>query len=117
MGYYGNRQYCTEICVNRESYDRRRRNLTGSGFQNKGICGKFCKTAPDSGGILAGKHVLCEKPFTTSAAQAQELYALAEEKGLFLMEGFWIRFLPVLQKMQELIKEGKLGEIRYIRSE
>lgn len=38
-------------------------------------------------------------------------------KGLFLMEGFWIRFLPVLQKMQELIKEGKLGEIRYIRSE
>ena len=48
---YGNRQYCTEICVNRESYDRRRRNLTGSGFQNKGICGKFCKTAPDSGGI------------------------------------------------------------------
>ena len=33
------------------------------------------------------------------------------------MEGFWIRFLPVLQKMQELIKEGKLGEIRYIRSE
>lgn len=67
--------------------------------------------------LLAGKHVLCEKPFTTSAAQAQELYALAEEKGLFLMEGFWIRFLPVLQKMQELIKEGKLGEIRYIRSE
>ena len=67
--------------------------------------------------LLAGKHVLCEKPFTTSVAQAQELYALAEEKGLFLMEGFWIRFLPVLQKMQELIKEGKLGEIRYIRSE
>ena len=67
--------------------------------------------------LLAGKHVLCEKPFTTSAAQAQELYALAEEKGLFLMEGFWIRFLPVLQKMQDLIKEGKLGEIRYIRSE
>lgn len=67
--------------------------------------------------LLAGKHVLCEKPFTTSAAQAQELYTLAEEKGLFLMEGFWIRFLPVLQKMQELIKEGKLGEIRYIRSE
>ena len=67
--------------------------------------------------LLAGKHVLCEKPFTTSVAQAQELYALSEEKGLFLMEGFWIRFLPVLQKMQELIKEGKLGEIRYIRSE
>ena len=34
--------------------------------------------------LLAGKHVLCEKPFTTSAAQAQELYALAEEKGRFL---------------------------------
>ena len=47
----------------------------------------------------------------------QKAYELAEEKGLFLMEGFWIRFLPVLQKMQELITEGKLGEIRYIRSE
>ena len=38
--------------------------------------------------LLAGKHVLCEKPFTTSVAQAQELYALAEEKGLFLIGRF-----------------------------
>lgn len=58
--------------------------------------------------LLAGKHVLCEKPFTTSAAQAQELYALAEEKGLFLMEGFWIRFLPVLQKNAGTHQGGKV---------
>lgn len=42
-----------------------------------------------------GKHVLCEKPFTINAEQAKELYALAEKKQLFIMEAFWIRFLPL----------------------
>lgn len=67
--------------------------------------------------LKAGKNVLCEKPFTTNAAQAEELYALAEEKGLFIMEAFWIRFLPVLQKMQGIIADGQLGEIRYARAD
>lgn len=43
-----------------------------------------------------GKHVLCEKPFTINAEQAKELYALAEKKQLFIMEAFWIRFLPAV---------------------
>lgn len=42
--------------------------------------------------LEAGKHVLCEKPFTLCVDQAEELYELAEEKGLFIMEAFWIRF-------------------------
>ena len=42
--------------------------------------------------LNAGKHVLCEKPFTTNAADAQKLYKTAEEKGLFIMEAF--RFTP-----------------------
>lgn len=65
--------------------------------------------------LLAGKNVLCEKPFTTSAAQAEALYDLAEEKGLFLMEAFWIRFLPVLERMRNIITEGQLGEIKFAR--
>lgn len=68
-------------------------------------------------GLLAGKHVLCEKPFTTSAQQARALYKLAEERGLFIMEAFWIRFLPVLQKMQELIREGAIGQVVHARSD
>ena len=59
--------------------------------------------------LEAGKHVLCEKPFTTSAEQAEALYALAEQKGLFVMEAFWVRFLPVLQKMQEIIARDWRG--------
>ena len=47
--------------------------------------------------LEAGKHVLCEKPFTLSTEQAQELFDLAEEKGLFIMEAFWIRFFTCLR--------------------
>lgn len=67
--------------------------------------------------LNAGKHVLCEKPFTTSVSQAEELYGLAEEKGLFIMEAFWIRFLPLLQRMEELIAQGAIGQVRHARCE
>ena len=52
-----------------------------------------------------GKHVLCEKPFTINAEQAKELYALAEKKQLFIMEAFWIRFLPLYAKLQQMLAE------------
>lgn len=65
--------------------------------------------------LEAGKHVLCEKPFTTNVDDARTLYALAQEKGLFIMEAFWIRFLPVLKKMQEIIKNGEIGDVKHIR--
>ena len=39
--------------------------------------------------LLAGKHVLCEKPLTLNAAQAQSLFALARERGLLLAEAMW----------------------------
>lgn len=67
--------------------------------------------------LEAGKHVLCEKPFTTSAGQAEALYALAEQKGLFIMEAFWVRFLPVLLKMQEVIAGGEIGQVVHARSD
>lgn len=67
--------------------------------------------------LNAKKHVLCEKPFTTSAKEAEKLFQLAEEKGLFIMEGFWIRFLPCLIKMQEIISSGQIGEVIFARSD
>ncbi len=61
-----------------------------------------------------GKHVLCEKPFTINVQQAQELYDMASQKGLFLMEALWTWFLPLYGKLRNLMKEGTLGEIRQI---
>jgi len=67
--------------------------------------------------LNAGKHVLCEKPFTVTKEEGEKLFALAEEKGLFLMEAFWIRFLPALRKMQELIQSGVIGDVVWARSD
>lgn len=61
-----------------------------------------------------GKHVLCEKPFTINAEQAKELYALAEKKQLFIMEAFWIRFLPLYAKLQQMLADGVIGTLQTI---
>ncbi|MCF7959061.1 MAG: Gfo/Idh/MocA family oxidoreductase [Phycisphaerae bacterium] len=56
-----------------------------------------------------GKAVLCEKPITLNAAQASRLAILAKNKGLFLMEGMWTRFLPSMIKLRALLKEKLIG--------
>jgi len=61
--------------------------------------------------LNAGKHVLCEKAFTMNAQEAKELVAIAREKGLFLMEAMWTRFLPHVVKIREIIASGALGKI------
>lgn len=58
-----------------------------------------------------GKHVVCEKPCTTSAAHTRELFALAREKGLFLMEAEKMLFLPAILEVKKQIEAGVLGEI------
>lgn len=67
--------------------------------------------------LNAGKHVLCEKPLTPARAEGEQLFALAEEKGLFLMEGMWIRHLPVLRRMQDILRSGEIGSVLYARSD
>lgn len=62
--------------------------------------------------LLAGKHVICEKPCTTAEVQTRELFALAKEKGLFLMEAQKMLFLPAVLSVKEAIDSGKLGKIR-----
>jgi predicted dehydrogenase len=64
-----------------------------------------------------GKHVLCEKPFTLNAGQAEELIALAREKDLFMMEALWTRFLPAIVKLQAMLNEGVIGEIRTVKAD
>ena len=62
--------------------------------------------------LLAGKHVICEKPCTTTEEQTRELFALAKERKLFLMEAQKMLFLPAVLAVKEAIDEGSLGNIR-----
>jgi predicted dehydrogenase len=64
--------------------------------------------------IEAGKPVLCEKPFTLDATEAAELIAAARQRGVFLMEAMWTRFLPHVVRIRELLAEGSLGDIRTV---
>lgn len=61
--------------------------------------------------IKNGKAVLCEKPLCVNEAEAKYLLSLAKEKGVFLMEAMWTRFLPFIGKMHEIISSGEIGDI------
>lgn len=67
--------------------------------------------------LEAGKNVYVEKPIATSSTEALELYQLAEEKGLVLMVGHLLLYHPAVTRLKTLIKEGVLGEIKYIQSD
>lgn len=62
-----------------------------------------------------GKHVVCEKPCTTTAAQTRELFALAREKNLFLMEAQKMLFLPAVESLRSHILSGDLGQITMVQ--
>ena len=59
-----------------------------------------------------GKHVICEKPCTTTEVQTRELFALAKEKHLFLMEAQKMLFLPAVLAVKQAIDAGKLGKVQ-----
>ncbi len=61
--------------------------------------------------LAAGKHVLVEKPFTMTAAQARDLVDVARSSNLFLMEAMWTRFLPHVEAIRTILARGELGEI------
>ena len=61
--------------------------------------------------LEAGKHVICEKPCTTSASHTKALYEAAKEKELFFMEAEKMLFLPALLELRRRIENGDLGEI------
>jgi predicted dehydrogenase len=61
--------------------------------------------------IHAGKHVLVEKPFTTTAADARALVAAARDAGVFIMEAMWSKYLPQYDIVRQLVADGVLGDI------
>jgi predicted dehydrogenase len=64
----------------------------------------------------AGKHVLCEKPFTANAVEAQEVADAAAASGLVVMEAFHWRYHPMAARMLEVIASGELGDVRRIEA-
>lgn len=66
--------------------------------------------------LEAGKHVLCEKPFTVNAQQSLKLFSLAKRNDLFIMEAMWTYFLPIYQQVREWIDTGQIGELRLMTS-
>jgi predicted dehydrogenase len=60
--------------------------------------------------IENGKNVLCEKAFTANAAQAEEILNLAHEKGVFVAEAMWTRYMPMLTTIKGILSSGIIGE-------
>jgi predicted dehydrogenase len=66
--------------------------------------------------LEAGKHVLCEKPFTANAVEAQKVADDAAGSGLVVMEAFHWRYHPMAARMLEVIASGELGDVRRIEA-
>jgi predicted dehydrogenase len=71
----------------------------------------FVKLAAD-----AGKHILCEKPLALNANEAREMVNYCREKGVILMEAFMWRHQPRVQQLLEIVKQGRIGELKLVRS-
>jgi predicted dehydrogenase len=64
--------------------------------------------------LAAGSAVLCEKPFTLNAVQAGAVIDQARASGRFCMEAMWMRFHPLIQQVQSLVRSGAIGEVRLL---
>lgn len=66
--------------------------------------------------LKAGKNVLCEKPMATSLKEANTLIKTQKESGKILMEAMHYRYHPVIQKAEEIVRGGEIGEIIEVSS-
>ena len=68
-------------------------------------------------GLEAGRAVLCEKALALNARQARTMVVTARERGRFLMEAIWSRFLPAYVTLRELLAAGRIGEPRLVEAD
>jgi len=66
--------------------------------------------------LEAGKHVLCEKPFTANTEEAEQVAAVAERTGLVVTEAFHWRYHPLARRMLEVVQGGELGRVKHIET-
>lgn len=64
--------------------------------------------------LRAGKHVVCEKPFTVNAAQLAVLIGEARARSRLLMEAVWTRFIPLSAAVRRLVAAGEIGAVRRV---
>src|SRR5437773_7313029 len=62
----------------------------------------------------AGKHVLCEKPIALNASEAETLLAIRERTGVKIGEAFMVKTYPQWLRVRELVREGRIGELKSI---
>lgn len=56
-----------------------------------------------------GKHVICEKAFTLNARQAETVFSTAKQKGLYVAEAIWTRYMPGRKLLDEILRSGVIG--------
>lgn len=76
-----------------------------------GLHGAWTRAALD-----AGKHVLCEKPFTANAAEAREIADLAARSNRVVMEAFHYRYHPLTLRTEQIIASGVLGTLKRVEA-
>jgi len=76
-----------------------------------GLHGRWTRAA-----LAAGKHVLCEKPFTANAAEAREIAQLAAESDRVVMEAFHYRYHPLALRVEQIIASGELGKLERVEA-
>lgn len=67
-------------------------------------------------GLRAGKHVLCEKPIAAVAAEAEEMFDVAEREGRLLVEAFMYRSHPLTRAVIDVVRSGQIGRVQLIRT-
>ncbi|RSM35414.1 gfo/Idh/MocA family oxidoreductase [Amycolatopsis balhimycina DSM 5908] len=76
-----------------------------------GLHGRWTRAA-----LEAGKHVLCEKPFTANAAEAREIAGLAAGSDRVVMEAFHYRYHPLSLRVEEIVASGELGSLQRVET-
>ena len=64
--------------------------------------------------LSAGKHVLCEKPFTTNAPEAREIAGLAAKSDRVVMQALQYRYHPVIVRAEQIVASGELGKVERV---
>lgn len=67
--------------------------------------------------LQKGIAVLCEKPFAMNLQEVQEMTNFSQQKGVFLMEALWTKFLPSFRKVKEMLDTQEIGKIRMIQAD